>query len=155
MEVLLTRAPNGALIPINDEEAGKMDRFKMGDTIRGEFKVMRNGQFHRKAFSLLQLCYERFCDNLDAAEYKGIQAAPDFESWRCQFVVLAGHYDVTFDIRGRIKLKAKSLSFANCDQVQFEKIYSSLIDCALKHTYHGDMDEQDLRNLVEQIMRYA
>jgi hypothetical protein len=34
MEVLLTRAPNGALIPINNEEAGKMSRFKAGDTIR-------------------------------------------------------------------------------------------------------------------------
>lgn len=155
MEVLMTRAPNGALIPINDEEAGKMSRFKSGDTIRGDFKVMRNGQFHRKAFSLLQLCYERFCDNLGEAEYKGVQATPDFNVWREQFVILAGHYDVTFGIKGNIKLKAKSLSFANCDQEQFEKIYSSLIDCALKHVYHGDMGEQELRNLVEQIMRYA
>lgn len=155
MEVLLTRAPNGALIPINDEEAGKMTRFKAGDTIRGEFKVMRNGPFHRKAFSLLKLCYERFCDTVEPAMYQGIQAAPNFKTWREQFVILAGHYDVTFDIKGRIRLKAKSLSFANCSQEEFEKIYSSLIDCALKHVYHGGMGEQELRNLVDQIMRYA
>jgi len=151
----MARSPNGALIPINSEEATKLSRFKAGEIIRGEFRLMRNGAFHNKAFSLLQLCYERFCDKLEMAEYKGIQAKPDFDVWREQFVILAGHYNVTFDIRGHIKLKAKSLSFANCDQEAFEKIYSSLIDCALKHVYHGDMDEQELRNLVEQIMRYA
>ncbi len=40
MEVLMTRAPSGALIPISDEEADKMSRFKVGETIRGDFKVV-------------------------------------------------------------------------------------------------------------------
>lgn len=155
MEVLLTRAPNGALIPISDEEADKMSRFKVGDTIRGEFSVMRNAQFHRKVFSLLQLCFEKFRENVAPAEYKGRQATPCFETWRAQFLILAGHYDVTFDIKGNIRLKAKSLSFANCDQEQFERIYSDLINCALKHTYDASMTERELRDLVEQILRYA
>jgi Protein of unknown function (DUF1367) len=155
MEVLLTRAPSGALIPINDDEASKMTRFKTGDTIRGEFTVMRNGAMHRKAFSLLQLCYEKFCDNVAPAEYKGVAAAPDFDLWREQFTILAGHYTVAFDIRGRIKLKAKSLSFAKCNQVEFEEIYSSLINAALKHVYADTMTERELRDLVEQILRYA
>lgn len=155
MEVLMTRAPNGALIPVSDEEADKLVRFKVGDTIRGEFKVMRNGQFHRKAFSLLQLCYEKFCGNIEPAEYKGEVAKPCFETWREQFIILSGHYDVTFDIKGKIRLKAKSLSFSSCDQEQFEKIYSDLINCALKHTYNKTMTERELRDLVERILAYA
>jgi hypothetical protein len=155
MEVLMTRAPSGALIPINDDEANKMTRFKTGDTIRGEFTVMRNGAFHRKAFSLLQLCYEKFCDNVAPSEYKGVAATPCFNTWREQFVILAGHYDVTFDIKGRVRLKAKSLSFAKCNQEEFEAIYSSLIDCALKHVYANTMTERELRDLVDQILRYA
>lgn len=155
MEVLMTRAPSGALIPFDDDEADKLDRFKVGDMIRGEFKVMRNGAFHKKAFSLLQLCYEKFCDNIEPAEYKGVQATACFDTWREQFVILAGHYDVTFDIKGKIRLKAKSLSFANCSQEQFEKIYSDLINCALKHVYGGSMSESKLRSLVEQILAYA
>lgn len=151
----MTRAPSGALIPINDEEAGKMARFKTGDTIRGEFVVMRNGAFHRKAFSLLQLCYEKFRDNVEPAEYKGQAATPCFETWREQFIILAGHYDVTFSIAGKVRLKAKSMSFARCSQDEFEVIYSSLIDCALKHVYGGSMTESDLRALVDRILAYA
>lgn len=155
MEVLMTRAPSGALIPINDEEAEKMSRFKTGDTIRGEFVVMRNGKFHKKAFSLLQLCYEKFRDNVAPAEYKGQAATPCFETWREQFVILAGHYDVTFDIKGKVRLKAKSLSFAKCTQDEFETIYSSLIDAALKHVYGDAMSESELRSLVDRILSYA
>lgn len=155
MEVLMSRTPSGALIPISDEEADKLTRFKTGDTIKGNFTVMRNSQFHRKAFSLLQLCYERFCDNIEATEYKGQLAKPCFETYREQFIILSGHYEVTFDIKGKVRLKAKSLSFANCSQEEFEVIYSDLINCALKHVYGKDMSEQQLRELVEQILRYT
>jgi hypothetical protein len=155
MEVLLTKSPSGALLPANEDELEKLGRFKTGETIRGNFTVMRNSQFHRKAFSLLQLCYEKFCENIGAAEYKGIQAKPSFNTYREQFVVLAGHYDVTFSIDGKIRLIAKSLSFAKCSQEEFEVIYSDLINCALKHVYDKTMTEKQLRNLVEQILRYA
>lgn len=155
MEVIMTKATNGALIPFGDEEAEKLSRFKPGDTVRCTFTLARNGLFHRKAFSLLQLCYERFCKNVEPKFYKGTAATPCFDTWREQFVILAGHYDVTFDIRGKLRLKAKSLSFANCSQEQFEKIYSDLINCALKHTYDASMSERKLRELVDQIMRYA
>ena len=155
MKVLMTRTPAGALIPISDEEADKMSRFKTGDTIRGNFTVERNGAFHKKFFSLLQLCYEKFCNNLERADYKGEVAKPCFETYREQLIILAGHYDVTFDIRGKIKLKAKSLSFAKCSQEEFEAIYSDLINAALKHVYDKTMTERELRNLVEQILRYA
>ncbi len=155
MEVLMTRAPNGALIPISDDEADKLVRFRMGETIKGNFTVMRNGGMHRKAFSLLQLCFEKFKDGVGHVEYKGKTATPCFETWRSQFIILAGHYDVTFDIKGQIRLKAKSLSFANCSQEEFEAIYSDLINCALKHVYDASMSERKLRDLVEQILRYA
>lgn len=155
MEVLMTRAPNGALIPISEDEADKLDRFRMGETIKGNFTVMRNSQFHRKFFSLLQLCFEKFKEGVGHAEYKGQPATPCFDTWRQQFVILSGHYDVTFDIKGHIRLKAKSLSFANCNQEEFEVIYSDLINCALKHVYDASMSEQKLRALVEQILRYA
>lgn len=156
MEVTLMKSTNGALVPIGEEEVEALSRFKSGDMVKGNFTVMRNGQFHRKAFSLLQLCFEKFSDRLDTgAEYKGQLAKPCFETFREQFIILAGHYDVTFDIKGNIRLKAKSLSFANCTQERFEKIYSDLINAALKHVYQGTMSEAQLRNTVDQILAYA
>lgn len=155
MKVSVIKTASGALIPASEIDFDLMKKIKSGEAISVEVKQIRNYQLHKKAFSLLQLCYEKFCSNIEPASYKGEVAKPCFETWREQFIILAGHYEVTFDIKGKIKLKAKSLSFANCNQEQFERIYSDLINCALKHTYDASMTERELRDLVEQILRYA
>ncbi len=151
----MTKSPSGALLPASDEELEKLSRFKTGSIIRGSFTLVRNYKFLCKTFTLLNLCYDKFKDSVRPAEYKGVQATPCFETWRENFIILAGHYIVTFNIRGEIKLKAKSLSFAKCSEEEFEKIYSDLINCALKHVYDKSMTEKQLRDLVEQILRYA
>lgn len=155
MELHMLKSPAGSLVPMGDDEAESLRRIRSGAVVRCQISEMRNGKFHRKAFSLLKLCYEQFRENVAPAEYKGRQAAPCFDTWREQFIILAGHYDVTFDIQGKIRLKAKSLSFANCSQEEFEAIYSSLINCALKHAYHGTMTESELRSIVDQVLSYA
>lgn len=155
MDVMLIKSPNGSLIPMGEPEAESLKKIKSGDVVKCKVVRMRNPQFHRKGFSLLHLCYDKFCEGLVEAEYKGVKAKASFDTWREGFVILAGHYDVTFNVRGELKLKAKSLSFANCEEHEFEKIYSDLINCALRHTYDASMSEQQLRNLVDQIMAYS
>lgn len=155
MKVTVIKSPSGALIPASEEAADLLRKIKSGTALSIEVKQIRNYEFHKKLFSLLQLCYEKFCDNVAPAEYKGQAATPCFETWREQFIILAGHYNVTFGIQGKVRLKAKSLSFAKCSQDDFEIIYSSLIDAALKHVYGNAMSEVELRTLVNRILAYA
>jgi hypothetical protein len=88
-------------------------------------------------------------------EYNGQLVKPCFETFREQFTILAGHFDVVFNWHGKPIPKAKSLSFAKCPPELREKFYSDFINTALKHIYHGDMSEHQLRNTVDQIMAYA
>lgn len=155
MNVLMLKSPTGSLVPSSPEEQDQLKRFKAGSVIRCHISEMRNGKFHRKGFTLLHLCYDRFKENVEPMEYKGQQATACFDTWREQFIILAGHYDVVFDISGKLRLKAKSLSFASCSESEFEVIYSSLIDCALKHAYGEGMQEAELRDLVDKILAYA
>ncbi len=59
-------------------------------------------------------------------EYKGQMVKPSFEGFRQDFIILSGHFDVVFDINGKPKPVAKSLSFGKCSQEQLEKIYVRL-----------------------------
>ncbi len=152
----MSRAPSGALIPISDEEAEKLRRFKVGDTVKGNFTLKQNGMFHRKMLSLLTLCYDRFKDRFDTGlEYHGQLVKPCFESWRKHFTILAGYYDVVFDWDGRPEPIAKSISYDKCTPEDREKLYSDYINAALKYVYDKSMTEKELRDLVEQILRYA
>ncbi len=152
----MTRHPSGALFPINDEEADKLKRFKVGDTVKGNYTLKQNGLFHRKMLSLLTLCFDNFKDRFDTGlEYRGQLVKPCFESWRKHFTILAGHYEVVFDWDGMPKPVAKSIAFDKCSPNEREQFYSDYINCALKHVYDKTMTEKQLRDLVEQILRYA
>jgi hypothetical protein len=155
MNVLMLKSPTGSLVPSSPEEQDQLKRFKAGSVIRCHISEMRNGKFHRKGMTLLHLCYDRFKENVEPAEYNGRQAAACFETYRKNFVVMAGHYDVVFDFYGNAVPEAHSLSFARCTESEFEVIYSSLIDCALKHAYGEGMSEDALRELVDRILAYA
>ncbi len=156
MDVLMTKSPSGALLPASDEEADKLRRFKAGDIIKANFTLKQNGPFHKKMMSLLSLCYDRFKDRFDTGlEYHGHLVKPCFESWRKHFTILAGHYDVVFDWDGKPEPVAKSLSYDKCTPEDREKLYSDYINAALKYVYDKSMTEKQLRDLVEQILRYA
>lgn len=156
MEILMLKSPSGSLVPMDDEQAESLKRFKSGSVVRGNFTLMQNGAFHRKMMSLLNLCYEIFKDRVDTGlEYKGQMVKPSFDGFREIFTIMAGHYEVVYDWHGKPSPRAKSLSFAKCTPEAREKIYSDFINAALKHIYHGDMNEDQLRNTVDQIMAYA
>lgn len=156
MEVCFVKTPSGSLVPMDDAEAEKTRRWKAGGVVRGEFVLMRNGPFHRKMFSLLQVAYEAFCESVGGGvEHKGELVKPSFDVFREDLVIMAGHYEVSVGIDGSVRVKAKSLSFANCDQERFERIYSDVINAALKHVYKGATDERTLRSTVDRILQYA
>jgi hypothetical protein len=156
MELVLVKAPSGALIPIDDSEAEKLKRWKAGSAVRGEFKLMRNGAFHRKMFALLNLCYEHFKDMpVSGISHNGATVTPSFDVFRDDLVILSGHYTAHYGISGEVTLKAKSLSFASCSQEDFERIYSSVIDAALRVVYDNSKSEQWLRSTVDQILSYT
>lgn len=156
MEVILLKSPTGALVPADPEQAQALSRFKAGDLVRGEFKLMQNGQFHRKMMALLNLCYEHFRDRVGAGVmHRGHLVKPCFDTWRKNFTIMAGHFEVVFNARGMPVPKAKSLSFAKMPPDEREQVYSDFIDAALKHVYDSNMTEAQLRNTIDQIMSYT
>jgi hypothetical protein len=60
--------------------------------------------------------------------------------------VLAGFYDSYSGIDGRVRVEAKSISYGKMSQDEFEKLYSALINAAIRHVFK-DADQTTIDQL--------
>lgn len=156
MKLYLRKMPGGTLVADNDETAAFLQKKKVGAVLSGDFTEPRNYKFHRKIMALFKCCFDHFTELHDwNVQYRGMKVEPSFEMFRKQLTILAGHYDASYDIKGNVRMEAKSLSFASCTEEEAEKIFSDVITAALKHVYKATMTEAQLRKMVDEIIGFA
>lgn len=153
-ELVLCKAPGGALIPADGPSAEFIQRLKVGAGLRGEFKRQRNPKFHRKVFALFQLAFDLW--DAPALEYRGQPVAKSFDRFRRDLTILAGHYEAVANLKGEIRLEAKSLSFANMDEDEFEQVFRSILAAVweriLKAKGYGSTAE--VERVVAELLRF-
>ena len=105
----------------------------------------RNLEFHQKFFVLLNTIYE-IQNHFD-----------NFEAFRYWIVMKAGHYDIIEAPNGKLIYKAKSVSFAKMDEIEFQKVYDGVIQVALVHKdICGGITKEDLLKEAEsKIMQFT
>jgi hypothetical protein len=130
--------------PVSQADAEAMEKLKPNQEYKCELTQPRNIVFHRKAFSLVIFAYSIW--EPGEQEYKGRSVQKSFEVFRDEITIMAGYYDQVFKVDGSFKLVAKSWSFANMSQEEFETMYSRIIDVILAKVLNGytreDLDEQ-------------
>lgn len=155
-ELVMIRQPGGALVPATDEDAEALRKIKAGAAVRVEVKQIRNYKFLQKWFTLAKYAFDLWVERVPPKEYKGQPVKPNFDRFRKDLVILAGHYDATFNAKGEIRLEAKSISFASMGEEEFEKLYSDTIDVVLQKILTGTkLTEDQLRNHVEAVLAYS
>jgi hypothetical protein len=157
MKAYFRKMPGGMLAPDNDETVEYLQKVKTGAVVSCKLVQPRNYKFLQKTMCLFNYCFEHFAENMASAEvdYKGMKAAPSLDRFRYDLTILAGHYTATFDIMGNLKLEAKSLSYGKCSEQEAERIYSDVINAALKQVFKLSMTEEELRKTVDTILGYA
>ena len=130
------------------KEAGEMFGF--------ETCFPRNPKFHRKLFALLTVGFDNWEPDRKKFAYCGRPIEKNFERFREQVLILAGHYDQIFSLRGdRMELVAKSISYAAMDDAEFEALYSAVIDVLLREVCMRYSGRAELEAVAEQVMRFA
>lgn len=125
MRLLMTKA-NQALMPFDEPSREALAKLKAGQGVLVEVKRARNVQFLRKFFALLNLAYDLW--ETVEKEYRGEPVRKNFERFRKDITILAGHYEPVFDINGQIRLVAKPINFADCTEEEFEQVYKGVLD---------------------------
>jgi len=156
-EIVCIKGPNNTLHPATEEDANRIAKYKLGQGV-GLTSVaitQNNLKFHQKMILLYKLCYDTFSEGLDLGlEYRGQVVKPSFDVFRGELTILAGHYTVAHSLNGSVRVFPKSISFKNRTDEDKEKIFSDVINAALKHIYKGSMPEDKLRNLVDQLLAF-
>lgn len=157
----LLRTASGAFVPATEEDANLAKRFKVGSVSRVDLKLMRNPGHHRKFFVLVKIAFDMWTETLPEQTWRGMPVVPNIDHFRRDLIISAGFHDVVWstkkdkDGHQTFRVIPKSIAFGNMDQGEFEKLYSATIDVVLRMLPDRGLSEAKLREMAEQVLRFA
>lgn len=152
MEVTLIKTLTG-YVPA-DEPSRQWDaKNKTGQVVHADFKKIRNYEFHKKWFALLQIGFENW--EPPPTDTKWGTPEKNFDRFRKDVTILAGFYDLVHRLDGSFRIQAKSVSFAKMTAKEFQELYSKTIDVLIKHVYQQSLSADELNNIVNKYLEFA
>jgi hypothetical protein len=121
MEILVVRTINNLLKPAFDEDLENFKKLPKDCYFEIKYTKKRNVRFHRKFFALLKIAFE------NQSDYRLM------EDLRRDLTITSGHYEeVVNKITGEVYKIAKSISFSNMDESEFNQIYNDVKEVVVK-----------------------
>jgi hypothetical protein len=151
-EIVLSKAGNGVLIPLDQQSHDFINKLKSGVGLSVSVKRHNNPAFHRKLFALFNLAFEAW--EPDTKEYNGEKVSKNFDQFRNDITVLAGFYEASVNFKNEVRLTAKSLNFSAMEQDEREKLYSAVLDVVLQRVLTR-YTKDDLENVINQLLGFA
>ena len=154
MEAHFIKLPNRCLIPATEQDEELLSKIKAGDPVKLTYTRPRNYHFHKKYFALLNLAYDYWEPpehGKGSAWQEKVEIEKNFDRFRKDIAILAGFYEASYRLNGDVRIEARSISFANMSEDEFEKLYSATIDVILKNVMHSYTEPQ-LRKTVEDLI---
>lgn len=134
MEIYLIKNDKGQFIPAYNSGYEKAKRIKEGTEVLANIRKPRNIKFHRKFFALLNM------------GFKNQERYTEFEDYRAVMSMKAGFYKTIETDKGVVYLP-KSISFSKMDELEFEELYSKMIDVLIRELkITEETIEQELMN---------
>ena len=150
-ECQLVKTDKGVFVPLGNE----FDAVAAGEVITCKYSFARNPRFHRKMFALFKFVFDALPEP-EPIQFRGNEITPllNFDVARKELTIMAGFYEVVGKIDGSAKAVAKSLSYASMDNEEFAKVYSAVIDVALRVLPYS-MTKEQLDKSIEDLMRFT
>lgn len=136
MKIEMIKSHGGVLCPASDLDEEKLTKFRTGEQYQIEIKLPRNHKFHGKVFSFFQFAFHYWKSDREFMDEAG-----QFDVFRKQLTVLAGFYDEFYKFDGSVRIEAKSLSYGNMSQEEFEQVYTALVNAAMRTIFQGCDEE--------------
>ena len=158
-EANFIKLSGGQLIPASDHDKEIIDKIKAGEVVNLKFTRVRNYQFFKKWWALVNFAFDYFEPpelSVDAKEKwkKNVIPEKNLDRFRKDLIILAGYYEAYYRVDGSVRIEAKSISFGSMSEDEFEKLYSATVDVVLKHVctqFTGEM----LDRVVDQAMSFS
>lgn len=152
MEIVLAKAANGCLVPVDQQGIDAIAKMKLGQGVKVVMTRHNNVAFHRKLFALANLAYEAW--EPEELQHKGEVIAKNFDQFREDITILAGFYEARVRLDGSIRFIAKSWSFARMPDDEKDRLYNSIINVVLSRIL-TNYTRDDLDNVVNQVLAFT
>ena len=160
--ITLVKLPDGSLRGMSESDQVAYKNFKTrlnkleeGELCSIEAKLPRNSRYHRKFFAMLNLGFDAWEPQRKHKSYKGREVQKNFEIFRSDVLIAAGFYEQTFGLDGRLRLEAKSISFASMEQPEFEEVYNRCLDVLLQDVLSTYAGREEVNQVVDRMLRFA
>ena len=121
MEILVVKTINNLLKPAFDEDLEHFKKLPKDGYFEIKYTKKRNVRFHRKFFALLKIAYE------NQSDYRLM------EDLRRDLIITSGHYEEVVNyMTGEVYKIAKSISFSQMDDTEFNNIYNDVKEVIVK-----------------------
>lgn len=156
MKCIFEKAPGDVLVPVDENAKKLVAAVAFGEGFSVEAKKARNIKFHRLFFALLNFAFDMW-DPPAEREFRGQKIEKNFERFREEVLILAGHFTPTYSLDGSLKLEAKSIAFANCDELEFRGVYSAVLDVVWERIFRqADFrSKEEVEAVVGQLLAYG
>ena len=143
-----------ALQGATDQDADYIRTLPTNETFKVNITRPRNSQFHRKYFALLNWAYDEFEPDPDPDfEAKwGMVPEKNFDRFRKDIAILAGYGEAHINIKGEVRMEAKSISFAKMTEDEFLDLYNKTLNVLWTRIFvHKYESEEELRDVAAQL----
>lgn len=150
-EIVLMKSAN-VLVPYDEAAADFIQKMKLGELAHSDFKRVRNYRFHKKYFALVSFAFDQW-EPQDGLTYQGQPVMKNKKRFRQDVAILAGFFESTVNLKGEVRLEARSISFAQMDEIEFEALYNATINVILSKVL-TNYKRADLDEVVEKLLRF-
>ncbi len=151
MTMLFVKKEGGIIKPIDELAEDELLELANGE-YKCELTKVRNIKFLRKFFALLNEAFKIWEPELIDGDFETPRKS--FDRFRKDLCILAGFYHQSVGIDGRLHFEAESISFANMDDVKFEKVYNQVLNVILSHVLKG-YSKTDLEERVNRVLGFS
>lgn len=144
---------HGLLLPSSEMDEEIINSMQDGCLYRVKISKVRNPQFHRKYFALLDVLYNFFTPQITRLA-NGMMPKKNRERFRKDLIIATGHYEMVVNIKNDVRAEAKSISFASMDEVEFSALYNKTINYGIQHIAVGK-NRAEIDEWVDQIIGFT
>ena len=139
-QIELVKTSSGSYIPAYNSDHELSKKVSPGDSVMAKLSVPRSVGHHRKFFALIRYTFNHMSEEMSVK-------FPSEESLRLELTLQAGYWERHVTMGDKEIIYPQSIRFDKMDQVEFEKLYSTILDVVLKWFVHG-VDQEELVNFM-------
>jgi Protein of unknown function (DUF1367) len=129
---VIMRQSAGGLVPADQIQANVLRELDLRGIVEVTVTQERVSAAHRRLFALFGYLFDLWEPGQDRTD-DGVPIKLSRTAFRHHLTISAGHYTQVFRADGTFTVEARSLSYAEMGQVEFDQLYSAVIDTAIRN----------------------